>query len=110
MKEFVFKPKEDSGFTGEIKLRVPKYKERIRLLKECNLSVDENGEMGKGAAQFDSVEKIIDVTESHVISVSLRYGEQEIYEVEELGYYQEGVELLNEVGNLILSGFQLGKK
>ena len=109
MKEFSYKPKKESGFVGEIKLRIPKYKERIKLLKECNFAIDSEGEMSKGAAQFDSVEKIIEMTEQHVVSVSLKFGEHEILEYDELGYYQEGVELLNDVGNLILSGFKLGK-
>ena len=109
MKEFRFVPKKESGFEGHVMLKVPKYKQRIRILRECNFNIDAAGEMGKGAAQFDSIEKIIEVTESHVLSVELKYGETVIGEIEELGYYQEGVELLNEIGNLILSGFSLGK-
>lgn len=114
MKEFKFVPKKESGFEGNIMVKVPKYKERMKLLRECNFKLDAEGNVGSGMEQFDSIDKLISITESNVSSVSLVYGEGDgacsIDSIEELGYYQEGVELITELGNLILSGFALGKK
>lgn len=114
MKEFKYVPKADSGFKGSVVVSVPKYKKRMSLLRECNFKMSKGGELETGLEQFDSLDKLISITEDHVVSVSLTYDNVDetslIESIEDLGYYQEGVELINELGNLILSGFSLGKK
>ena len=107
MKLFEYKPKKH--FEGMITIKVPQYKERIKLLKECNFKLGKEGDLESGEGQFDSIEKMIEVTEKHIEKVALVHGGEEINSVEDLGYYAEGTELLNEVGGLILNGFTLGK-
>lgn len=92
-----------------ITLKVPQYRERLKLLKECNFQVSNEGELNAGQGQFDSLEKLVEITEKHIEKVDLKFEDQEIKSIEELGYYTEGTELLNEVGGLILNGFTLGK-
>jgi len=124
-KEFIFKPgikvekdkktgedkKIVSPFEGEIKVKVPKYKDRLKLLKECNFKMDDKGEISKGTDQFDSVEKVVEIAESHILQVNVKHKEteEEFDSVEGLSYTQEGSELINDIGNMVLSGFKLGK-
>ena len=107
MKLFEYVPKKD--FEGSIVLKVPQYKERLKLLKECNFKLGANGDIINNDSQFDSIEKLAEITEKHIEKVNLTCNGNEIKSVEDLGYYAEGVELLNEVGGLILNGFSLGK-
>lgn len=107
MKLFEYIPKKH--FEGSIVLKVPQYKERLKLLKECNFKLSKDGEVANNNEQFDSIEKLTDITEKHIEKVNLTHNGQEIKSVEDLGYYAEGVELINEVGGLILNGFSLGK-
>lgn len=107
MKLFEYVPKKN--FTGVIVLKVPQYKERIKLLKECNFKLGAEGEVTNNNEQFDSIEKLAEITEKHIERVDLKMNDQEIKSIEDLGYYAEGVELINEVGGLVLNGFTLGK-
>lgn len=107
MKLFEYKPKKH--FEGMITIKVPQYKERIKLLKECNFKLSNDGDLQADNEQFDSVEKLLEITEKHIEKVALVHDKKEINSVEDLGYYVEGTELLNEVGGLILNGFSLGK-
>ena len=111
MKEFKYAVPAESIFEGHVLLSIPKYKARIKAIKDLNLQVKENGEVETSTSQFDSVEKIIDLVEKHVLAVDLKVKEsgEELKEVDDLGYSQEGSELINEIGNMLLGGIKLGK-
>lgn len=110
MKEFKFVPKNEV-FEGFVTVRVPKYMDRLKLLKECNFSFGANGEVNAGSGQFESIEKMVSVVEKHVSAVEIvvKSTQEAIKSLDDLSYTAEGSELINELANLILGGFKLGK-
>ena len=113
MKEFIYKPEErgNKTFKGEILISIPKYKERLGMIKGLNFQFNEKGEVQGGSEQFESAIKIVDIAEKHVKQLALTVIEtgEKISTLDDLEYSQEGTELMNEVANFVLSGVQLGK-
>lgn len=118
MKEIEYKPKPtkaadgsevSSPFSGLVKLRVPTYKERLEIIKKLNYKVGKDGELEAKSTQFDSATEIMDLVEKHVVSVELTLESDVITSLEDLGYYMEGSQLINELANVIIGGIKLGK-
>jgi hypothetical protein len=48
------------GFSGFAKLAMPKYRDRLQMIKDCNFKVNQNGEMESGFENLDGLTKMID--------------------------------------------------
>ena len=98
-------------FQGKIILNALKYAERMNLIKDVNFKVKENS-VELNTDQIDSIVKIIEVAEKHVVSVDLiRLSDQVEFKCfDDLSYDKDGSLLINELGNVILSGVKLGKQ
>lgn len=107
MTEFEFKPRQDSGFTGHIKVKVPTYDDQCDAFEAINYEL-KDGElvMSKGISR--RLKKIKEVVLNHTIECKVKFGEKEINSIDELVVYQEGKMLVNELGNMLLSGIKLG--
>lgn len=113
MKQFKYAPqlKDDAGnliFTGTVTIDMPKYKDRLALVKEVNFKV-ENGEISTGADQIDSMIKLAEIVEKHVKEIDLKVKDYELKSFEDLQYNKSGSDLINELGNVLLSGMTMGK-
>ena len=112
MKEFTYNPKlEVDGkkvFDGDVTIAIPKYKERLAMLKDINFKF--NGtEIDAGLGQIDSMIKMVEIAELHIKRFNLTRNGEYITSVDDLQYDKEGSDLLNEIGNVILSGIPMGK-
>jgi hypothetical protein len=113
MKEFAYVPKADSPFTGKITVKIPSHKERLKLMKQVSFDVQKDGTMEKKKGTLDSAVDMSEIIHAHVVKVELQAKVEdsfvEISSIEELGYYLEGSQIFNELGNLLIGGIRLGK-
>jgi hypothetical protein len=94
------------AMSGVIEIEVPTYKERLTLIKTLGFN-DET----KKDKSFDSCLELVDIVEKRVksVNVSIEKSADKITNLEDLGYYKEGAEIINDIGRLIISGFGVGK-
>lgn len=105
MKEIEFRPKTE-GFEGHIKIKLLNYKERMELTKELGLKVTANGVESDMLA---IAEKMSARAKDYVTEVKLKFGDVEFSDLEELSYYKEGNDVLQELMNVMMNGMSLGK-
>jgi len=94
----------DTGFEGEIKIAIPDYQERLKLIKEQNLGDD---------AEFDERAKLIYATVSrYVKSIAFEHPdyEEKIEDIESLGFLDIGVAVIHDLNNLLLKGWRPNPK
>lgn len=108
MKQIDYVPKA-KGFSGTITLNVPSYKERMSLLKGIGMKLGPEG-VTASDDQLEMAEKMLEKFSTLVLKVDLKYGDQEFSDLEELSYYKEGQEVINELQNVLTTGLSLGKK
>jgi hypothetical protein len=115
MKNYDYIPGQDkengeSPFSGKVILKIPKYLERLELVKKFQFGVNKQSEV-EASDQVDSTMKAFELIGPHVVSVELEIKEtsEKITDLEELGYYQEGLALMMELAGFILGGIKLGK-
>ncbi len=98
-------------WSGSVTLKLPNYRDRLRLVKDLNFKVNEKGEVEYGASMFEAQEKIIGVVETHVENVDLTRVEDgmEFKNIDDLGYDVDGTELINELAFSLINGVRLGK-
>lgn len=115
MKEYIWKPKPredgDHPFEGHVLIQVPKYRERLCIIKELNFQVSEDGQAKVNPSQLDSAGKLIEVAEKHVKEIDLvrKDDQMEFKTFEDLEYDKDGSEVINEIANSILEGVRLEK-
>jgi hypothetical protein len=120
MKQFKYVPKEveledktkvPSPFVGHLMIKIPLYKERLNLIKEMNLNVDQDDKsLVLDSNKIDQAIKMNDIAKAHIAEMDLKYAatDEKVESVDDLEYLQEGSQLLIEVANMVLSGFKLG--
>lgn len=89
-----------------------KHLERIDTMKTFSFKLNAEGQVDQTAIDTSEYsKKIYLLVKERVKSVSLKHVESgsEFKSLEEVEFYQEGVELINELGALLLGGLKLGK-
>ena len=111
MKEFTYKikPNDSHGFKGSAVIKIPKYKERLKLLKSVNLKFGENCEVILDGDQIGMAIKFAEIAEAHVKSIDISRGNDKFKSLEDLEYDPEGGALVSELGGLVVSGIKMGK-
>lgn len=119
MKEFDWEPqdKEDKDgkplpalFKGKVRLKIPKYRERLKLIKDLQFKVNSSGDVEQGDSAMDNAIQMVEMAAKHVVTVKLvkKGVKKEFSSVEDLEYDKEGSELINDIANVILGGISLG--
>lgn len=98
MKTYEYHPPKESIFEGVIKIEIPTYRERLSLLGEMETKTKDN-ELARGMLALDLVEK-----RTKSVLITCKKLKLEITSLEDLGYYKEGAELINELGRIMVSG------
>jgi len=113
MKEMKYVPQgtaeKPSPFIGHVLLKIPRYRERLAMIKGAGYKT---GEDGVGVSDgIDMMDKLLEGVETHVIGVHLTHKKTSLKfeSLEDLECYQEGTELINELGQVLLSGVKLGE-
>lgn len=103
----------ESSFKGSIKVRIPTYPERLRLIKEMNFKFNEQGKLDAQADLIELSLRFSEIAEKYTENVDLyrmiKGQKLEYKSLEELGYDSEGVPLITEVGKMVINGIQLGE-
>lgn len=111
MKEYAYKPQSEV-YEGEVKIKVLKYKERLKLLKDKGFRITAEGtvEVGDGN-QLDAAIQMAEIAEEYVSEVKLKRKDNNrlLKAFEDLEYDQDGVLLINELAGQVLAGVKLGK-
>lgn len=97
---------ENEKFSAEITVRIPKYMERIKLIKEVNFAISSDGKLEQNS--LDSIEKMAEIALKYIEKISIKVGQNEFSNLSDLEYYQEYSEIVNEVIVIVLNGIPLG--
>lgn len=103
----IYKHEIKGSLEGFVSLEMPKYLERIEIMKSLSFET-KDGEV-ESAKRVEPAIKLYAMLEKHVREVSLKHGELEIKSLDDLGYYQDGVKVINELGAVLIGGVRLGK-
>jgi hypothetical protein len=105
---FIVVPKVEH-LTGEIEIGRLTYVEKMKLLKELNISYE--GEDRKIIINADPIDQIITMknyVDKKVKRVELEYKGKKITNWSELEYYSFFQEIMNEINSMIFEGAELG--
>jgi len=105
-KEIAYKP-QNQGWSGSVTLKVPTYKDRLKMAQQLGISKDLMNDPDKQMALADT---LFSKVEEHVSKVDLKWGDEEFKSLEELGYFEEGTEVVNELAACLCQGISLGKR
>lgn len=104
MKEFDYVPKK---FAGKVRLKIPSYRDRMKLAQEMSVPKSEGGiDISAGAK---AAEKLLDKLSELIVSIDVEYKGEKFTSLEDLEYYEEGNELIGELGHVVLNGLSLGE-
>lgn len=114
--KMIWKPERSEAFKdifeGEIVIDFPNKKDRLALTKELNVKLDNNGEVSlEGDEMLVLYEKLGGILETRVDSVCLIHlatGEK-IESLEELEFWSDGMEIVNQITGMITRGPRLGE-
>jgi len=102
--------KAPEGFEGSAQLQVPKYTERLKIIKNCNFSLGTEGEAQVTTDQLDSVIALIEGTKGYIKDVKIKHVESGAMaeSFEDLEYSPEFDGLLVELCSSVLNAGQVG--
>ena len=106
MRTIEFTPSKE-GWTGTVSLEMPSYLERIKLLKELNLK-GSGKEVEISDETWDMAAKMVEISQKYTNGVELSFNGKEFRSLEDLEYYKEGVEVINEIAQTVINGVRLG--
>lgn len=109
MREFDYCPKTEP-FKGSVVLKVPSYKERIKLAQEMGVAnMKVSGEAMDLGTSLELAGKLIDKMDDFIVSVDLKVGKQKFTSLEDLQYYSESQALVSELSGVVMKGITLGE-
>lgn len=110
--KFIPSPKEgqEAVWSGHIMLDVPAYKARLEMLRGVQFTQAGQGE-SESSKNVDTAIKLAEIAEKQVKAVELVHvpSGAKFSSLDELGAYEEGMELIAEVGSIVVRGIKLGK-
>jgi hypothetical protein len=114
MKEVEFKPEAfGTDFEGSITIRVPKTRERMQYIKECNFKLNQAGEMdtADNDGMFEKIAKMIEIAERHVVKVDFKHiaTGTEYKSFEDIETDSGCDAIVSEVAQKVLRGFGVSK-
>jgi hypothetical protein len=103
---YVYRPLPDL-FEGSIEISIPKYKERLDLVKRLNVN-SKDGEIS--VEQFENISMVRDIVGEFVTKVELVVKEsgQQISCLDDLEYYESFNEILGHLSGVLFNGIKLG--
>lgn len=109
MREISFDLTKYKDIKGELILEIPKYRDKLKLIKECNFKVSNEGTVNISADAIDSMIKLIDMTEKYFKKINLKCGKIEVKNFEDMESHPEFDSLISEAATAILNSGRLGK-
>lgn len=112
MREFEYKLQkqvndEPNPYSGSVKLKLPKFAERSRILRDVNFKRDNKGEIDTFGS-LESLERLEQVVKDHVLKMEVKKGKKIFNTCEELEYDNSYGTFVNEVATVVINGVDLG--
>lgn len=99
---------EGSLISGSIEVEIPKYFERLDMMKALQMKVVD-GEVVGGEDAMLSVKKAYEIVEKYAKAFKLKTVKgEDIESLEALSYFQEGAAVIMEAAGAIVGGIRLG--
>lgn len=97
-------------FVGKVKVKIPKHSERLQFLKQISLAVSNDGTVDRQHS-VDLSEKIIAYAVAHIESVDLTRSKDQMKfgNVDMLEYDVDGLDVLSDIGKMLMDGVRLSK-
>lgn len=109
MKELNYDLKKHKDITGKLVLTIPTYRQRLKMIKDCNFKVSEKGQINVGNETLDSMVKLIDLAEPHFKKIDLTCGEITVKNFKDMESNPEFDTLITEAATTLLNAGSLGK-
>lgn len=94
-------------YSGVVKLKLPKFSERSKILRDINFKRDEKGEIDTSSS-LESLEKLEKVVKDHVLKMEVKKNKKVFNTCEELEYDNSYATFVNEIATVIINGVDLG--
>lgn len=110
LKEYTFTPKnlEGTEYSGTVTVKIPHAKEKAGFLKKLKYTLDENGQVVPNKDLSEMLIGMIEITEEMILKCDIKKGE-ELISKEDLFYIDDLSLVIQEIGQLIVSGFKPSK-
>jgi len=95
-----------SNYTVTVELKLLKYSERLKLLKELKVTGVE------GNLESDAIvqaEGLIELTKKQIISIKIKTAEKEYNSLEDLEYFAEYQDIMSELMGIVVKGAKMGE-
>ena len=100
----------DNGWSGSVTVRVPKVSDRLKMMNDMNLKLNDQGEIDSANLDVLSViGKMLPLVKGYVEAVELKYNEIDVTDPEDLEYYNEAIPVLSQIGLFLMQGASLSK-
>lgn len=101
-------------FSGYVELAMPRQKDRIKFIKSLKYKTEIKDDQieidNQEGINYDAAEKISEYVESHVKGIALKYEPNGMMfdNMADLELYEEGIEVINALGRVLMNGVKLG--
>lgn len=96
-----------NSYSVIVELELLKYKDRIKLIKDMNFQVKSDGSIDGNP--LDQMEKLTDTVRRQIKSIRIKASEKEYTSLEELEYFVEYSEIINELIGVVMNGVKMGE-
>jgi hypothetical protein len=114
MREFEYKLAEfltddvtPNPYSGKVKVKVLKFLERNKLLREVNFKLSNKGEADINA-NLESVDKLSEIVKDNLLSLDVKKGKKKFTSLDELEYDNDVTNFFTEIGLVLVRGVDLG--
>jgi hypothetical protein len=112
--KFIPSPKEgrEAVWSGYVMINVPNASERLALNKQIQFSNSGQGEIESSSVKGVDVAMIlVDAANKYIVSCDITHipSGTKFTNKDDIGFYDVGLELLSEVGVVVVQGIKLGK-
>jgi hypothetical protein len=98
---------EPNPYSGKVVIKLPKFAERSRILREVNFKRGPDGEVDLQSS-LEGLEKLDAIVKQHVVKMDVKKGKKAFHTCEELEYDSGYGSFINEVAGVVLNGVDLG--
>lgn len=97
------------GFTGSIKVKMLKFKERLEVIKSLNI-VQKDGEVELSDDNVEKFGRMAELVAKQIQEMDLKHKKSNasFSSLEDLEYYAEYTTVVNEIATILLNGVSLG--
>lgn len=97
------------GISGKIALKSPTYRQRLKMIGDCQFEFDSNGEVKIDTGYMDTLIKMIDASVPFYEEVDVKKGDVTAKNFDELEQHSEFDAIIQDAAQIIMRAGQLGE-